>query len=96
MIRLRFGAWLIMTDTEGIHTNISRLHHGANLQNITRKALRVLKDEDYENAKKYLRMISRKDKNYPDAIKKLKKIEKMNIKKKIAMTGISEHSQDKG
>jgi hypothetical protein len=55
-----------------------------------------LKDEDYENAKKYLRMISRKDKNYPDAIKKLKKIEKMNIKKKIAMTGISEHSQDKG
>jgi len=38
-------------------------------------------NEDYENAEKYLKLVPRKDKNYPDAIRKLKKIAEMKIEK---------------
>ena len=38
-------------------------------------------NEDYENAEKYLKLVPRKDKNYSDAVRKLKKIAEMKIEK---------------
>lgn len=38
-------------------------------------------NEDYENAEKYLKLVPRKDKNYPEAVRKLKKIAEMKIEK---------------
>jgi tetratricopeptide (TPR) repeat protein len=37
--------------------------------------------EDYENAEKYLKLVPRKDRNYSDAVRMLKKIEEKKIEK---------------
>jgi tetratricopeptide (TPR) repeat protein len=45
------------------------------------KGISYFNNEDYDNAEKYFKLVPRKDKNYPDAVRKLKKIAEMKIEK---------------
>ncbi len=45
------------------------------------KGISYFNNEDYDNAEKYLKLVPRKDNNYPDAVRKLKKIAEMKIEK---------------
>ncbi|RPI13997.1 MAG: hypothetical protein EHM58_17375 [Ignavibacteriae bacterium] len=63
----------VISKRDNASVDTTSIEHG----DIYEKAMNYYYEKDYENAEKYFKLVPRSNKNYPDAVRKLKRIKEM-------------------